>query len=108
MLQRSFVIWVELLFEISFSGDLWGIEVLDFARLLGMLEVYVSSDKSDVKLWKSDVKGQLSVKSFYNALVDTSPTVEGSKRFWYSVVPPRVLAFCWVAKHHKILPIDKL
>ena len=96
------------MFEISLSGDLWDSEVLDVARLLGMLEVNVSTNKLDVRLWKSDVKGHFSVKSFYNALVDTSPRVEGSKSFWYSVVPPRVLAFCWVAKHHKIISIDKL
>eukprot|EP00268_Persea_americana_P053131 TRINITY_DN5994_c5_g1_i2.p1 TRINITY_DN5994_c5_g1~~TRINITY_DN5994_c5_g1_i2.p1 ORF type:complete len:134 (-),score=24.75 TRINITY_DN5994_c5_g1_i2:1010-1411(-) len=74
-----------------------------------MLEkVYVSMDKSDVRLWKADVEGQFSVKSFYNALVDTNPRVEGWKSFWYSVVPPRVFASSWVVKNHKILAINKL
>eukprot|EP00268_Persea_americana_P065683 TRINITY_DN8817_c0_g1_i1.p1 TRINITY_DN8817_c0_g1~~TRINITY_DN8817_c0_g1_i1.p1 ORF type:complete len:107 (+),score=13.61 TRINITY_DN8817_c0_g1_i1:929-1249(+) len=74
-----------------------------------MLEkVYVATNKSDVTVWKPDVRGQFSVTFFYNALVDTNPKVDGWKSFWFSVVPPRVLAFCWVAKNHKILTIDKL
>lgn len=98
------VVW-----DLSFLRDLLDSEVVDFARLLEMLEkVYVSMDKSDVRLWKPDVEGQFSVKSFYNALVDTNLRVEGWKSFWYYVVPPRVLASCWVVKNHKILTIDKL
>lgn len=49
-----------------------------FARMLGMFEkVYMSVGKLDVRLWKPDVKGQFSVKSLYNALIDCSVRVGG-------------------------------
>ena len=59
-------------------------------------------------VWKPDVKGQFSVKSFYNVLNDISGLISGWKSFWDPSVPPRVLAFCLVGKKHKILTIDKL
>lgn len=44
----------------------------DFARMLDMLgNVYLSVGKSDVNIWKHDVKDQFSMKSFYNHLAGT-------------------------------------
>ena len=57
---------------------------------------------------KPDVKGRFSMKSFYNALADSSGGVEGWHNFWTPTVPPRVLVFCWIARLNKILTIDKL
>lgn len=86
-----------------------GSEVSDLALMLGMLDnVYFSPEKSDVRLWKPDVKCQFSVKSFYNVLVDNNERRGGGDNFWISSIPPRVLVFCWIARNHKILTIDHL
>lgn len=71
-------------------------------------KVYMSVGKLDVRLWKPDVKGQFSVKSLYNALIDSSVRVGGWQSFWDPSILPRVLAFCWVVRNHKILTLDKL
>lgn len=40
-------------------------EISDLTSLLGMLDtVYISVGKSDSRIWKPDVKGKFSVKSF--------------------------------------------
>ena len=41
-------------------------------------------------------------------MLDLSHSIQGGKRFWDSTIPPRVLAFCWVERSHKILTLDKL
>eukprot|EP00268_Persea_americana_P013605 TRINITY_DN1601_c1_g1_i5.p1 TRINITY_DN1601_c1_g1~~TRINITY_DN1601_c1_g1_i5.p1 ORF type:complete len:189 (+),score=8.84 TRINITY_DN1601_c1_g1_i5:231-797(+) len=70
--------------------------------------VYINGGGCDVRVWKPAVKGNFSVKSFYNALLDSSSPIQGGKRIWDSTIPPRVIAFCWVARSHKILTLDKL
>ena len=98
------VVW-----DISFLRNLTGIETDDFVRLLGCLDrYYLSGGKSDVGLWKPDIRGHFSVKSFYKVLSASDVRMEGWHNFWVSYVPPRVLAFCWVAKKQKILTIDNL
>ena len=52
--------------------------------------------------------GHFSVKYFYKVLSALGLRMEGWHNFWVSYVPPRVLAFCWVAEQHKILTIDNL
>ena len=85
------------------------IEIADFASLLGMLnKIYLSVDKSDVRLWKPDAKGPFLVKFFYNVLNDRIGPMGGCNSFRDPLVPPRVLAFCWVARNLKILTIDQL
>ena len=70
------------------------IEIADFASLLGMLnKIYLSVDKSDVRLWKPDAKGQFSVKFFYNVLNDRIGPMDGWNSFWDPLVLPRILAF---------------
>ena len=59
------VVW-----DFSFRRNLTDIEIADFVRLLGFLDkYYFSSGKSDVRLWKPDVRGLFSVKSFYKVFV---------------------------------------
>lgn len=84
-------------------------EVSDVGRVLGKLgQFYMSVGKSDVRLWKLNAKDQFSVKPFYNALVDFSVSMEGWERFWDPLIPLKVLAFCWVARNHKILTLENL
>lgn len=37
--------------------------------------------RKDVRLWRFDSKGQFSVKSFSNVLIDNDGRLEGGKRF---------------------------
>lgn len=101
--------WGGVVWDFSFGRDLSDSEVSDFGRMLGKLgQFYKSVGKWDVRLWKPDAKDQFLVKSFYNALVDFGVSMEGWERFWDPLIPPRVLAFCWVLRNHKILTLDKL
>eukprot|EP00268_Persea_americana_P010076 TRINITY_DN14058_c1_g1_i2.p1 TRINITY_DN14058_c1_g1~~TRINITY_DN14058_c1_g1_i2.p1 ORF type:complete len:132 (-),score=16.27 TRINITY_DN14058_c1_g1_i2:80-475(-) len=60
------VIW-----KFSFRRNLTDIEISDFTIFLGILDkVYVSVGRDDERIWKPAVKGQFSVKSFYNVLAD--------------------------------------
>ena len=60
------VVW-----NFSFQRNLTDIEISDFAVLLGIFDkVYMSVGRDDERLWKPAVKGQFSVKSFYNVLAD--------------------------------------
>ena len=98
-----------LVWGFSFRRNLADIEISDFASMLGMLnKTYLSVDISDVRIWKPDANGKFSVKSFYNALNERIDLMAGCNSFWDSSVPPTVLSFCWVARKHKILTIDKL
>ena len=82
---------------------------VDFTRMLALSDnVYVNGGGCDVRIWKLAVKSNFSVKSFYNALLDSSHSIQEGKWFWDSTIPPRVLAFCWVVRSHKILTLDKL
>lgn len=33
---------------------------------------------------------------------------EGWNHNWNKLVPPKILAFCWIARLHKILTVDEL
>ena len=80
--------------NLSFRRYLTDIENFDFAVLMGMLtKIYLSVDKTDDRLWKPDVKGQFSVKSFYNVSNDMLGPMDGWNSFWDPLVPLRVLAF---------------
>ena len=100
---------IQVVWDFSFRRNLIDIEISDFANLLGMLnKMYLSVDKYDVRIWKVVVKGQFSVRFFYKVLDDRNEPMDGWNSFWDPSVPPRVLSFCWVARKHKILMIDKL
>lgn len=44
-------------------------EAYDFTHMLGLLEkVCVSGGRGDVRIWKPNVKGELSIMSLYNVL----------------------------------------
>ena len=95
--------------ELSFRRNLTDIEIIDVVRLLACLDkYYFSKGKTDVRLWKPDVRDLFSVRSFYKVLSASDVRMEGWHNFWVSYVPPRVLAFCWVAKQQKILSNDNL
>ena len=69
--------------DFSFIRNLPDIEISDFATLLGMLnKFYLSVDRSDVRIWKPDAKGQFSVESFYNVLNDRTGPMVGWNYFW--------------------------
>lgn len=55
-----------------------------------------------------DAKGQFLVKSFYNVLTGADVRMVDWRHFWNSFIPPRVLAFCWVASLQKILTMDQV
>ena len=77
--------------------------------MLGILDnVFVSVGREDERIWKPAVKGQFSVKTFYNVLADNSSRGNGWQSFWDPYVPPRVSVFCRVTRKHKIMTIDKL
>ena len=98
----------QVVWDFNFHRDMTDREVVDFTRMLALLDnVYVNGG-CDVRVWKPAVKGNFSVKSFYDALLDSSHSIQGGKRFWDSTIPPQVLAFYWVARSHKILSLDKL
>lgn len=52
-----------------------------------------------------DAKGQFLVKSF---LTGADVRMVDWRHFWNSYVPPRVLAFRWVASFQKILTMDQV
>lgn len=96
------VVW-----DFCFQGDLTDGEASDFSSLLGMLhKAYVSLRRGNFRLWKLDVKGKFSIKSFFAVLLNRSIRVEGWQSFWGSSLLSRVSVFCWVAKSHKFLTID--
>lgn len=89
----------DIVWDFSFQRNLIDREVSDLADLLGILDkVYLSDGGTDEKLWKPDVKGQLSFKSFYNVLYDIFGQVGGWQFFSDPFVPLRALVFCWVAR----------
>lgn len=85
--------------EFFLRRNLTDIETTDLCSMFGLLDkVYLSLGKPDVRIWKPDVKGKLSVKSLYNVLIDDSSVSYGWRRFWDLYMLPRVLVFCWVAR----------
>ena len=52
-------------------------------------KIYLSIGRADERLWTPNVKGQFSVKSFYNVM-SVSGRVEIWKSFWDPSIPPRV------------------
>ena len=84
-------------------------EIFDFTSMLGMVDkIFLSVGRGDKRVWKPDVKGNFSVKSFFDSLTENPDRAVGWYSFWDPLVPPRVLAFCWIARWHKILTIGKL
>lgn len=57
-------------------------------------KAYLKVGRGDTRLWKPDVKGKFSVKSFFKDLNVTFNREEDWKSFWNSLVPPQVLVFC--------------
>ena len=98
-----------IVWDFHFRRNLTDRKVSDFTRLLRMLEMaYLSIARYGVGLWKSEVKGQFSAKSFFKDMNVSSNSVQGWKSFWNTLVPPRVLVFCWIARRNSILTIDNL
>lgn len=77
--------------DFYFRRYLTDVEIADFANLIGMLIGNV-----DVRVWKRDTKDHLSVKTFCNALMDSTERVEGWSSFWDPSVLPRVLVAKWM------------
>ena len=52
-------------------------EACDFDRLLAMLEnVYFSHGRGDIRIWKPDIRGMFSMKSFVKNLTVNSDRME--------------------------------
>ena len=52
-------------------------EAYDFDRLLTMLEnVYFSRGRGDIRIWKPDIRGMFSMKSFVKNLTVNSDRME--------------------------------
>lgn len=78
-------------------------------KLLSLLYLtFASIDRDDDRLWSLDPKGCFSVQSCYSALIGVNLHEKGWKHNWNTLVPPKILGFCWIAKLHKILTVDKL
>ena len=83
---RGYIVW-----GLCLRRNLTDNEVVDLCILLGLLDkVYLSVGKRDVWLWKPDAKGNFTVKSFYNVLIDSSNGggVGLWQRFWDPYIPP--------------------
>ena len=78
-----------MVWDFNFRRDMSDREVVDFTCMMALLDnVYVNGGGCDVRVWKPVVKGNFSVKSFYNALLDSSSPIQGGKRFWNFAIPP--------------------
>lgn len=55
---------------------------------------------------ESRQKGKFSVKSFYEVVTGDYSLLSTEGYVWCIPLPSRVLAFCWVARLHKVLTID--
>lgn len=72
----------QVVWDFNFCRDMTNREVVDFTCMLALLDnVYVSGGGCDVRIWKPAVKGNFSVKSFYNALLDSSHSIQGGNGF---------------------------
>lgn len=80
-----------MVWDFYFQRYLTDVAIADFANLIGML-----IGKVDVRVWKPDAKDHLSVKTFYNALMDSTERVEGWSSFWDPSVLPRISVAKWM------------
>ena len=98
-----------IVWDFLFRRNLYDHEVIDFLRLLSVLEgIYLSVGRQDERIWKPVTKGQFSVRSFYNALLGADVRMVDWRQFWDSYVPQRILVFSWLTSLQKILTLDHL
>ena len=77
------VVW-----DSSFRRNLYDNEAANLVEFLGMLDkIYLSIGRADGRLWKLNVKGQFSVKSFYNVFSVSPERVEGCQILLESFCP---------------------
>lgn len=102
--EGGFIVW-----EFRFRWNLHDYEVTDLVRIISLQEkIYCSVGRREVRISKTNAKGQFLVKSFYNVLIGVDGRIADQKRFWDPSIPPRILVYRWVVSLHKILTMDQL